>query len=361
MKIQRPNIKINRTWLMLIIAVVLSLLTTWLTLQYLKFKEKSIEQEIAERNNQKQGELVAVVVPIKALPPGTILDESVVASRPVPADFIYDDTITQEQFDAYKGQALLHPVQRGRPLRKSDVQEVFADFSGSLKEGTRAMTIEVDEINSVSHMIEPGNRVDLMLVMSGGNEAAPGAQGAGGQSVVPFLEQVKVLATGQKITHDDPAEGDAGDHRRSYGNLTLEVTPTQAARLALATEVGKIRAVLRNEKDKEEVDFESVTAANLLDDILERQRRIARSRPRNTSSGEYVEYIIGGRGSDSVAPTMNVPMPIGLGAMPAQAGVPPTADASAIQQGALPQSLTDLIKLGTAANNSKAAKNGNSK
>lgn len=344
MNIQRPNIKINKTWLMLIVAIVLSLLTTWLTLQYLRFKEKSMEAEITARSNQERGATVAVVVPVKPLPVGTPLDEGSVAARNIPADFIYEDTITVAQFDAYKGQALIRNVERGKPLRKGDVREMFADFSGTLKPGTRAMTINVDEINSVSHMVEPGNLVDLMLVLSSGtNEAGAAA----GQTVVPFLDQVKVLATGQKVTNDDPATQAPNDRRKiSYSNFTLEVTPTQAARLALATELGKIRAVLRNEKDKQEVDYDSVTAGNLLEDIRERQRRAA-AKPRASggSSSAYVEYIIGGgkSGGEGVAPPVNVPMPNFTPQAGADAQTSPTAAA----QAALPQSLTDLIKLGT--------------
>lgn len=354
MKIQRPNIKINKTWLMLVIAIVLSLLTAWLTLQYLKFKEQSIEAEVAARSQQDKGATIAVVVPIRPLPPGALLEESVVASRNVPADFVYGDTITVAQFDALKGHALIRQVEKGKPLRKGDVREVFADFSGTLKAGKRAMTINVDEINSVSHMVEPGNLVDLMLVLSGSGE------GSTNQTVVPFLDQVKVLATGQKITQDDPGSQASPDQRKtSYSNVTLEVTPTQAARLTLAIELGKIRAVLRNENDQQTVDFESVNANNLLEDIRERERRTALAKPRSSASSVgYVEYFIGGKGSsDAVAPVINVPLPAGL--MSAQPGMQaPAAAGGPNAQAGLPQNLTDLIKLsqGSNAANAKSSK-----
>ncbi len=355
MKLQRPNIKINKTWLMLIVAIVLSLLTAWLSMQYLRFREQSMEAEIKARTQDKGG-TVAVVVPIKALPPGTLLEENLVAARNISADFVYEDTITVAQFDALKGQALIRPVERGRPLRKADVREVFADFSGTLKAGRRAMTIAVDEMNSVSHMVEPGNMVDLMLVISSGQEP-----GGSNQTVVPFLDQIKVLATGQKVTQDDPATAST-ERRRSYSNLTLEVTPTQAARLALAQELGKLRAVLRNEKDRQEVDFETVSANNLLEDIRERERerRMARAAEKPAArapySASYVEYFIGGKGgSDAVAPVINVPMPASLTPTPAgPAAAAPTGTAAA--QAALPQSLTDLIKLSTANSQSAGGK-----
>lgn len=347
MKIQRPNIKVNKTWLMLIVAIILSLLTAWLTLQYLRFKEQSLEQEIAERSQRSMGETISVVVPVRSLPPGSMLEESVVASREVPADFVYDDTITVAEFDAYKGQALLRQVERGKPLRRADVREVFSDFADTLKEGKRAITLNVDEINSVSHMVEPGNLVDLLLVLPGTEE------GGSNQTVVPFLDQIKVLATGQKITQDDPAAID-GRRRVTYSNFTLEVTPTQAARLSLATELGKIRAVLRNEKDRQSIDFETVSAQNLLEDIRERERRTALSRPRSAGGGAsaYVEYFIGGRGGDAVAPVINVPLPAGT--IPAAAA--PDAAAAAASQTGLPQNLTDLIKLSNASSKAAASK-----
>jgi pilus assembly protein CpaB len=176
-----------------------------------------------------------------------------------------------------------------------------------------------------------------------------GEGGSGNQTVVPFLDQVKVLATGQKVTHDDPAQA-AGEHRRvSYSNFTLEVTPTQAARLALATELGKIRAVLRNEQDKQDVDFETVTAGNMLEDIRERQRRVAAARPRSTFSGEYIEYIIGGgvKGGDAVTPAINMPLPgVPAAAAAAPAAAPSTAGMTPqAAQATLQQTLTDLAKI----------------
>lgn len=333
MKIQRPNIKINKTWLMLIAAIVLALLTTWLTLQYLTQKELSIEEQVKARSEQGRGSTISVVVPVRSMASGQMLETSSVASRDVPVDFTYSDTISVADFDAFKNQILIRNVEKGKPLRKGDIQEVFSDFSGSLKEGKRAMTINVDEINSVSHMVEPGNLVDLMLVLSGSDEATGGTSG---QTVVPFLDKVKVLATGQKVTHADPSQG---DRSVSYSNFTLEVTPTQAARLALATELGKIRAVLRNESDQQSVYFESVNAGNLLEEIRERERAAASARPRSSvRSGVYIEYFIGGKGTggESVAPVINVPMPEAM-AQQASAG-------QAAAPAAAPKDLADLIK-----------------
>jgi hypothetical protein len=83
----------------------------------------------------------------------------------------------------------------------------------------------------------------------------------------------------------------------------------------------------------------------MLEDIRERERRTGRR-----SSGGYVEYIIGGKGSDTAAP-INVPLPAGLMPMQGAAGASST-DTAAAQQ-SMPQNLADLIKL--SASNKAAA------
>ncbi len=69
--------RINRTWLMLIIAVLLGGLASWLTAHYLKTREKAIEQQIIDKT--RGGKTVSVVVPIQDLPRDTPITADVVA------------------------------------------------------------------------------------------------------------------------------------------------------------------------------------------------------------------------------------------------------------------------------------------
>lgn len=301
-------------------ALVLAVLAAWLTLRYLDYKTGAIEAAVTAKARQSEGQAVAVVVPTNNLPPGTILDESLVASREVSADFVYDDTIRVADFDAFKGQALIKPVTRGRPLRRTDVRAIFKDFAGTVPDGKRAMTIEIDELNSIANMVQPGNLVDIMLmVASDAGTAGASRTGGAGQTVVPFMEKMKVLATGQTVTHQDESAAGAPSGRRvSYSNLTLEVTPSQAARLTLAHELGKLRAVLRNEKDAAEVDFGMVNSRNMLADIEEKARRRQALEASSVAAGSgqvsgIVEYIIGGKGGSGVGQPLSVPLPEGFG------------------------------------------------
>src|SRR4051812_23364675 len=106
MALKLPRISINRTWLMLVIAIVLALLATLLTTQYLKTREQSMAEQLAAKANQG-GPRVSVVVPIRDLPAGTPLQDNLVAARDVQADLVYPDAVTVEAFDKLKGQSLI--------------------------------------------------------------------------------------------------------------------------------------------------------------------------------------------------------------------------------------------------------------
>ena len=297
MALKLPSLRINKTWLMLIVAIGLALLATVLTTQYLKSREAAISEEVAARAKQG-GPKVAVAVPIKDLPVGTPLDQSLVAARDVAADLLYPDAILADDFDKYKGQALIRPVLHGRPLLRADVRPMYADFAGTLVPGTRAMTIDVDELNSVAHMVQPGNLIDLMLVMK---------REDGADTVVPFMDRMKVLATGQKIIQDGSDErGPQVKKGLSYSNFTLEVTPTQAARLTLAQNLGKLRFTLRNEKDTQSEDF-SVNSQNVLDEVT---ARVNQNKSKQARASGTVEFIVGGQRSGPNAKTVDVSAPV---------------------------------------------------
>lgn len=302
MGLKLPSLRINRTWLMLLAAIGLALLATFLTTRYLASREATIEAEVAARS-QKAGPKVTVAVPTRDMPVGMVLGDNVVAAREVAADLVYPNAILADEFDKYKGQALIRPVFKGRPLLKADLRPEVADFSGTLADGIRAITVDIDELNAVAHMVQPGNRVDLMLAMQ---------REEGGQTVVPFMDRMKVLATGQRVVQeDDKAPG--GRKTSTYSTLTLEVTPSQAARLTLAQSIGKLRYVLRNEKDETSADF-AVNAQNIFDEISQR----ARNAKRSTTLAGVVEYIIGGQRAGPSLKSTDVPVPSAPGyALPA--------------------------------------------
>jgi pilus assembly protein CpaB len=313
--------RINKMWLLLGVAILLGLAATWVTTQYLKTREVRIEAEARKRATG--GTTVAVVVPLKNLPRGTVVDSGVMAARDVLADTVYEETILASDFGKVQGMKLGRPVEQGRPLRRSDLEARTKEFSQTLPEGQRAMTIDVDELNSVAQMVRVGNRVDLMLVVTDANDPA------NGQQVVSLLQRVKVIATGQTITRSLAAEGAASGppaQQQRYSNITVEVTPEEAARIILAQQMGRIRAVLRNEEDQVVAPLGRVNTQMLL------RGGAVKKRERDEDEPPIVEFIIGGKGSGGAGQPQNIT--VNMPPMPGM--VPPAVPGAGTAQISIP-------------------------
>ena len=114
-------------------------------------------------------------------------------------------------------------------------------LSSMIPEGYRAMTVAVNEVVGVSGFIMPGTLVDVVVVI-----APPAGAGQEGMISKIVLQNIKVLASGQNI--DKP--NNAREVERSIRAVTLQVTPEQAEKLALASSEGKLQLVMRNSVDQ---------------------------------------------------------------------------------------------------------------
>ncbi|WP_297526564.1 Flp pilus assembly protein CpaB [Thiohalobacter sp.] len=246
---------------LLLIALGLGALAALLSFLYLKAREAELRAQLTPHE-----EMVEVVVASRDLVKGDKLNASNLAVRSVPAKYVDDNAVRPSQFEEIDGQVLNQNLASGRPLMRSYVAREFPlDFSDTIPLKRRAMTIQVDEVNSVSGFVRPGDRIDLFALLP------PGAVDEKDDShqVMPLLENVEVLATGRDAARDYEEKvrllrgGVAAQPDDSYTTLTLNVTPREAAVLATAREKGDLLAVLRNRKDDSGSGFTRVTPADL--------------------------------------------------------------------------------------------------
>ena len=127
-------------------------------------------------------------------------------------------------------------------------------LSAVIPEGYRAMTVKVDDVVGVSGFLMPGALVDVVVVINP-NELST-AQSPISKIV---LQNVKVLANGQNI--DRPKED---REAQTVKAVTLQVTPEQAEKLALASSEGKLQLVMRNSVDQGDEQTEGVDKRKLL-------------------------------------------------------------------------------------------------
>ncbi|HEX3252533.1 MAG TPA: Flp pilus assembly protein CpaB [Pyrinomonadaceae bacterium] len=128
-------------------------------------------------------------------------------------------------------------------------------LSSMIPEGYRAMTVAVNDVVGVSGFIMPGTLVDIVVVITP-------PKGSGQEEMISkiVLQNIKVLASGQNI---DKPKNDR-EVERAIKAVTLQVTPEQAEKLALASSEGKLQLVMRNSVDQADEQTAGANKRSLL-------------------------------------------------------------------------------------------------
>src|SRR5689334_1186175 len=128
-----------------------------------------------------------------------------------------------------------------------------AGLAAIIPEGYRAMTVKVDDAAGISGFIQPGTLVDVVVTID--------PEGIARQNLISkiVLQNIKVLASGQNI--DKPKDEREAN---SVKAVTLQVTPEQAEKLALASSEGKLQLVMRSQIDQGDEQTPGVNKRGLL-------------------------------------------------------------------------------------------------
>lgn len=265
------RIDINRNFLMLFLALLLGTAGVYLANAFIK--ERIAAFEASHKDDTK---MVEVVVPRRDLPRGTRIVADDLATRQIPTQWVHRGTVTESTYRIAEGQRLTYDAEEGKPLLWAHLESgSVPTFSGKLPEGMRALTIPVDEVNSLSGFLQPLDQIDLILTYKPGKE----------KITIPLLQNVLVLATGIKTVVDKVANNNGA---RTYRTVTLQVTPKDAKRIVLAREAGSITAVLRHPDDEVLASKASMTVATLFGNKPKPKPRRSVIRKRG------IEFIIGG-------------------------------------------------------------------
>jgi pilus assembly protein CpaB len=127
-------------------------------------------------------------------------------------------------------------------------------LSSVIPDGFRAMTVKVDDVVGVSGFIQPGTLVDVVVTIIPPDTAR---QREKVSKIV--LQNIKVLASGQNI--DKPKNEKETERVKA---VTLQVTPEQAEKLALASSEGRLQLVMRNSVDQGDEQTSGANKTTLL-------------------------------------------------------------------------------------------------
>ncbi len=203
-----------------------------------------------------QNDLNDVVVAKVDIPVGSRIIPEQLAVAQFPANVTPEGALSVID-DKLIGRVVVTSISPRDPVTEAKLAPVGAagGLSSIIPEGYRAMTVAVNDVVGVSGFIMPGTLVDIVVVITP-------PKGSGNEEMISkiVLQNIKVLANGQNI--DKPK--DDREVERAIRAVTLQVTPEQAEKLALASSEGKLQLVMRNSVDQADEQTAGANKRSLL-------------------------------------------------------------------------------------------------
>lgn len=184
-----------------------------------------------------------ILVAVKALPLGSSVKTDDLAWREWPATMLDPGYIreTPGRPQTFIGHIVRTEIVAGEPITAQRL--VAPGARGTLavimQPGRRAVSINLNPTTSVSGLILPGDRVDVVLTyLIPRPTNATGGSGIDHHAADTILSDVLVLAVDQRVSNT-PTDV------KEIHNASLEVTAKQSETLALAADLGKLSLSLR--------------------------------------------------------------------------------------------------------------------
>lgn len=234
---------------------------------------------------------VPVVVASVDIAEGLIIDRMALTVAQWPAPTVPPGTFSS--VDSVAGRVSRVNIFSGEPIVPGRLAPVGTGPGLEIKitPGKRAMSVPVNDISTMAGMLQPNSRVDILLVTRGNTEQE--------RSAKFFMSNMRVLAMGTQVQR-------GGDGRPIQTTVaTLEVTPEESERLAVAQTEGQIQLVLRGYGDPDSIATTGATSADvagLLRDVAPPVARPQRRPQRPTGTAAQSS-------PPQTAPVTNAPPP----------------------------------------------------
>jgi Flp pilus assembly protein CpaB len=186
----------------------------------------TVEKDILRQANPV--EVVVASVPISA---GDTFSVRNLSKKAIPFSGTGQRNVPVSDYELLIGARAKTAINPGEPVLWTDVEEPFdtAVFSKTVLHGRRAMTLLVDATSSFAGLVQPGDRVDLLVERSGTKSA----------DWVRDLPVIAVDRDHNRLAHPSDKEETA--------TVTLMVAPEEGNRIARSS--GKVHWFLRNPDD----------------------------------------------------------------------------------------------------------------
>jgi pilus assembly protein CpaB len=251
--------------------------------------------DVEKREKNRYGAMSLVVKAKMDIKESQTITEELLELEAIPKKFrdpgaiVFDNAErseeTQKSMRAIVGTVAIVPIKKGEQIAYNKITEpgIRTGLSPQVAPGRRAIAMSVTNQSSVSKLVKPGDRVDVIAVLD---------MGGGKENKVSktILQDVVVLSVGQNVTNNIPRKVEVQGSKVTYQSLaentaydtvTVEVAPEQAQMLALVSSNGEnaITLVLRNNDDTERKNLGTTMMSDVIGTDLGRiQRNVAGQR-----------------------------------------------------------------------------------
>ena len=224
-------IALNSRRITVIVAVTVALIAGLLTIRYLNGAQHATEVATTVPTR-------SVIVASRAIHPHERIVAEMLARVTKPIDQVEVGTYSEVR-QALNNIALIE-IPEGAPLTEAKVGvPASIGITGKLTPGLRAVSIPVDFIKSVSSLVAPGDRVDVLASNTRGRARPTRA----------IIRGALVLAVNAILEPNVAPSGASAATTSAPVSVTLAVTPDQANLLTYADDNTLLRLALRSPKE----------------------------------------------------------------------------------------------------------------
>jgi len=217
---------------------------------------KHVQQQVVQPGAPAPAQVVEAPPPTEqiltasaALIAGSLIQPANLSSTSIPNTAMVPGELvdTSQNRSMLVGAMLRVPLNPGAPVLDNEVIHPgdHGFLAAVLPPGMRAVTIAVDDLTGANGLIWPGDNVDVLMTQN-----LAGAPDQKSMTAVVVLSDIRVIATGATLVKD-PSTGAGGG---SVGTVTLQVTPDQASRCIIATNLGKLSLIVHSAQGSQKAD-----------------------------------------------------------------------------------------------------------
>jgi len=255
---------------------------------------------------------VMLVVASKALEPGDVLSADNMKWQEWPKSGVFPGAVVREKKEQEVTEALSGKVQsavaEGEPIVSSAViKEGSNRMAAQLREGMRAVSIDVKASTGVAGLVAPGDYVDVIMnynsrIKYNGNDTYIKNMIEANFSKTAsetIIENVRVLAVDRRMSATE--ESGSGKKATMPKTVTLEVTPKGAEVIVVARKAGTLSLSLRRLGDNTVADAYTPATTDarithIWDEIYATMEKMA-----NDNSGQGSNFVRVYHGEDENA------------------------------------------------------------